>query len=97
MASTPTRQRILGAALDLFNRHGYAATSQASIAAAAGIRAIGLFPTQRPMHPGRWAPLGRDVLVLVDEAHDHLDANAHVHAIDHARVLPLLDPLRPRA
>ncbi|MEZ4808369.1 MAG: glycosyltransferase family 9 protein [Flavobacteriales bacterium] len=74
-----------------------ASTGPLHIAAAAGIRAIGLFPTQRPMHPGRWAPLGRDVHILVDEAHDHLDANAQVHAIDPERVLPLLDQLRPRA
>lgn len=38
MTSTPTRQRILEAALELFNRNGYAATSQANIASAAGIR-----------------------------------------------------------
>ena len=38
MNATPTRERILEAALELFNRNGYAATSQANIAAAAGIR-----------------------------------------------------------
>ena len=38
MNATPTRRRILDAALELFNRNGYAATSQAEIAAAAGIR-----------------------------------------------------------
>ena len=38
MTATPTRQRILDTALELFNRHGYAATSLAAIAAAAGIR-----------------------------------------------------------
>ncbi|MEZ5219381.1 MAG: helix-turn-helix domain-containing protein [Ilumatobacteraceae bacterium] len=38
MTSTPTRTRILEAALELFNRDGYASTSQANIAAASGIR-----------------------------------------------------------
>lgn len=38
MTLTTTRQRILEAALELFNRYGYAATSQATIASAAGIR-----------------------------------------------------------
>ncbi len=38
MNAIPTRQRILDAALRLFNRNGYAATSQANIAAAASIR-----------------------------------------------------------
>jgi AcrR family transcriptional regulator len=49
MNATPTRRRILDAALELFNRNGYAATSQAEIAAAAGIRQGNLtyhFPTK---------------------------------------------------
>jgi AcrR family transcriptional regulator len=49
MNATPTRQRILDAALELFNRNGYASTSQAEIAAAAGIRQGNLtyhFPTK---------------------------------------------------
>lgn len=37
MTTTPTRRRILEAALERFNRVGYAATSQAAIARAAGI------------------------------------------------------------
>jgi heptosyltransferase III len=39
------------------------------IAAALGIRSIGLYTPQRPMHPGRWAPLGRDTRVLVASEH----------------------------
>jgi AcrR family transcriptional regulator len=49
MNATPTRRRIMDAALELFNRNGYAATSQAEIAAAAGIRQGNLtyhFPTK---------------------------------------------------
>jgi AcrR family transcriptional regulator len=49
MTATPTRRRILDAALELFNRHGYAATSQIEIAAAAAIRQGNLtyhFPTK---------------------------------------------------
>ena len=38
MNAIPPRRRILDAALELFNRNGYAATSQAEIAGAAGIR-----------------------------------------------------------
>ena len=33
-------------------------TGPLHIAAAAGIHAFGLFPPIRPVHPGRWAPLG---------------------------------------
>jgi heptosyltransferase III len=35
-----------------------ASTGPLHIAAALGKRAIGLYPSIRPMHPGRWAPLG---------------------------------------
>ena len=38
MNAIPPRRRLLDAALELFNRNGYAATSQAEIAGAAGIR-----------------------------------------------------------
>jgi heptosyltransferase III len=46
-----------------------ASTGPLHIAAALGIRSIGLYTPQRPMHPGRWAPLGRDTRVLVAAEH----------------------------
>ncbi|MBX2972589.1 MAG: glycosyltransferase family 9 protein [Flavobacteriales bacterium] len=42
-----------------------ASTGPLHIAAASGIRAIGLYSPRRPIHPGRWAPLGRDAHALV--------------------------------
>lgn len=33
-------------------------TGPLHLAAALGINAIGLFPTIRPIHPGRWQPIG---------------------------------------
>ncbi len=42
-----------------------ASTGPLHVAAALGKRAIGLYPPIRPMHPGRWAPLGTDAHVLV--------------------------------
>ncbi|MCB0790734.1 MAG: glycosyltransferase family 9 protein [Flavobacteriales bacterium] len=42
-----------------------ASTGPLHIAAAVGIRAIGLYVPRRPIHPGRWAPLGRDAHALV--------------------------------
>lgn len=42
-----------------------ASTGPLHIAAACGIRAIGLFSPRRPIHPGRWAPIGRDAHALV--------------------------------
>lgn len=44
-----------------------ASTGPLHIAAAAGIRTIGLFNMRRPLHPGRWAPLGPDAHVLVQD------------------------------
>lgn len=35
-----------------------ASTGPLHLAAAAGIHALGLFPSTPPIHPGRWAPLG---------------------------------------
>lgn len=34
-------------------------TGPLHLAAAAGIHTLGLFPSVRPIHPGRWAPLGK--------------------------------------
>lgn len=51
-----------------------ASTGPLHIAAAAGIRTIGLFSLQRPIHPGRWAPLGADAHVLVNDGHCELCA-----------------------
>jgi ADP-heptose:LPS heptosyltransferase len=41
-----------------------ASTGPLHLAAASGIRAIGLFSMQRPIFPARWAPIGRDALAL---------------------------------
>ena len=39
-------------------------TGPVHIAAAAGITAIGLYPPVRPIHPGRWGPLGKNANAL---------------------------------
>lgn len=44
-----------------------ASTGPLHLAAALGIHAIGIYPPIRPMHPGRWAPLGIDASYLVNE------------------------------
>lgn len=40
-------------------------TGPLHMAAALGIRAVGLYSSKRPMHPGRWAPLGPKATYLV--------------------------------
>jgi ADP-heptose:LPS heptosyltransferase len=42
-----------------------ASTGPLHIASALGIHAIGLYPPIRPMHPGRWAPIGKHTKVFV--------------------------------
>jgi ADP-heptose:LPS heptosyltransferase len=42
-----------------------ASTGPLHIAAALGINALGLYPPIRPMHPGRWAPIGERSKVFV--------------------------------
>jgi ADP-heptose:LPS heptosyltransferase len=41
-----------------------ASTGPLHIAAASGIQAIGLYSAKRPIHPGRWMPLGKKAAVL---------------------------------
>ncbi|MFZ1332392.1 MAG: glycosyltransferase family 9 protein [Flavobacteriales bacterium] len=67
-----------------------ASTGPLHIAAACGVKAIGLYPTQRPMHPGRWSPIGKDVHVLVNETAKDLDVKTQVHAILPSEVLKVL-------
>lgn len=43
-----------------------ASTGPLHIASAAGIRATGLYSSKRPMHPGRWMPLGAKATYLED-------------------------------
>ena len=42
-------------------------TGPLHIAGAVGIRAVGIYPPIRPMHPGRWQPLGEKAAYLVEE------------------------------
>jgi ADP-heptose:LPS heptosyltransferase len=46
-----------------------ASTGPLHIAAALGIKAIGLYTPKRPMHPGRWSPVGNKAEVLVAAKH----------------------------
>jgi len=74
-----------------------ASTGPLHIAAASGIRAIGLFAPRRPIHPGRWAPIGQDTHALV---YDPACANCAagrpcdcVKSISPERVAALLEEL----
>ena len=42
-------------------------TGPLHIAAATGIKSVGLYVDRRPIHPGRWSPIGSQVFVLKEE------------------------------
>jgi ADP-heptose:LPS heptosyltransferase len=44
-----------------------ASTGPLHLAAALGINALGIYPPIKPMHPGRWAPIGEKANYLVKE------------------------------
>ena len=68
-----------------------ASTGPLHIAAACGKRAIGLYSPRRPIHPGRWAPIGPDAHALVAEGVDaEGDPVEHIRAIPPEAVLRLL-------
>jgi ADP-heptose:LPS heptosyltransferase len=71
-----------------------ASTGPLHIAAASGIRAIGLYANVRPIHPGRWAPIGRDTHSLFEEDVQSTDPKEMIHAIRPERVLHLLEELQ---
>ncbi|MEO8588831.1 MAG: glycosyltransferase family 9 protein [Flavobacteriales bacterium] len=75
-----------------------ASTGPLHIAAALGIRAIGLYSMRRPIHPGRWAPMGRDAHALVNDPDCPVCAAGKpcdcITRIDPRRVLDLLEALR---
>lgn len=69
-----------------------ASTGPLHIAAACGLRAIGLYSPKRPIHPGRWAPIGRDAHALVAQGQDpNGDPAEHIRAIDPRQVAALLE------
>lgn len=46
-----------------------ASTGPLHIASACGIHAFGLYSPKRPIHPGRWSPVGKNAHVIVAEKH----------------------------
>lgn len=57
-------------------------TGPLHIASSVGVYAIGIYPPIRPMHPGRWAPIGRKVKIFVrgEECND-CRKTGHCHCI----------------
>jgi ADP-heptose:LPS heptosyltransferase len=64
-----------------------ASTGPLHLAAALGIKAIGLYSPQRPIHPGRWAPVGRHAEVFVAESHPEHGTTLSIAPAEVARAL----------
>jgi heptosyltransferase III len=71
-----------------------ASTGPLHIASALGKKAIGLFSPMRPIHPGRWAPVGRNAQALVyDENCEQCKAGKNcdcIQKIDVQKVVHLI-------
>jgi len=62
-------------------------TGPLHIAAALGKKAVGLYPAIRPMHAGRWAPLGEKAVAISAS-----DSDTGMASIDVKKVLQVLEP-----
>lgn len=74
-----------------------ASTGPLHIAAALGKKAIGLFAPMRPIHPGRWMPLGKDAHHLVlDRNCSDCRKSMDCHCIREISVKQVVDLLEKR-
>ncbi|HEY6161321.1 MAG TPA: glycosyltransferase family 9 protein [Bacteroidia bacterium] len=71
-----------------------ASTGPLHIAAALGKKAVGLYAPMRPIHPGRWAPLGKSAGYLVlDKTCSDCKHNADCHCIREISAFAVLEKL----
>ncbi len=66
-----------------------ASTGPLHIASALGKMAIGLYSPKRPIHPGRWAPVGKYAQVFTANAHPLKGASLNIEASEVAKFLLL--------
>lgn len=67
-----------------------ASTGPLHIAAALGVGALGLYSSKRPIHPGRWAPIGKKANYLVTQTDEQALSEISVDQVK-AEVLRLID------
>ncbi|MFM2194560.1 MAG: hypothetical protein RL092_160 [Bacteroidota bacterium] len=68
-----------------------ASTGPLHIAAACGVNTIGLYPNTRPMHPGRWAPIGKHVHTLEDVSNSRSTLEIEFHEV-YLKIIAALEP-----
>lgn len=64
-----------------------ASTGPLHIASACGILAIGLYSPKRPIHPGRWAPLGKNAKFVVADKHPDKGSKLAISPVEVLKVL----------
>ena len=65
-------------------------TGPLHLAAVLGKKAIGLYTDLRPMHPGRWAPIGEKVIVIIAE-NIEIPKLEDIYTISVGRVMQVID------
>jgi heptosyltransferase III len=69
-------------------------TGPLHLAAALGTTAVGLYASRRPLHPGRWSPLGKHVVVIEDGRLERYEGNLAISVEQVAAELSGLADLR---
>jgi heptosyltransferase III len=64
-----------------------ASTGPLHIAGLTGIKAVGLFSSRKPIHPGRWQPLGNKVVILEDKNFSKSTQPLSIHLRDVKRAV----------
>lgn len=67
-----------------------ASTGPLHIASALGKNAIGLYSPKRPIHPGRWSPVGKNARVICAPSHPKKGASLSISADEVLQVIKLV-------
>ena len=69
-------------------------TGPLHLAGVFGLQTIGLYSPKRPIHPGRWKPVGENVQIIVNDEHRELSkinpSMSSISQIESARVIKLI-------
>jgi len=64
-------------------------TGPLHLAGILGLRTVGLYSPKRPIHPGRWQPIGKDIHILVDADSKQKEVN-YIQQIEVSRVIEVV-------
>ena len=68
-----------------------ASTGPLHLAGILGLKTIGLFSTRRPIHPGRWQPIGKNIHIIVNEKEIASKKSTHsMHDIEFEEIMEVV-------